>query len=303
MLNSALVKTVLSFGETLWDLLPTGPALGGAPCNLAYRVNSLGERGIVVTRLGRDDLGRKAADHLRSLGMDTRHVQWDDGHPTGTVPVTVDARGIPTYEILKDVAYDFIEPTDDLLALAAAADCICFGSLSQRAPTSQQTLMTLLSAASKALKFFDINLRRDCYSRAVIERSFFKADILKLNDGEALELRRVFDLPGETPVDIAREILRRWSLKCCVVTLGEEGAFAVAGGREARIPGHSVRVVDTIGSGDAFSAAFLTCWLRGEPLEECVASGNALGALVAGTKGATAPIGADEIKRFRLRNI
>src|SRR6516165_1742202 len=118
------MKTILSFGETLWDLLPAGPVLGGAPCNLAYRVNSLGERGVIVTRLGRDDLGRKAADAIGLLGMDTRYVQWDDAHPTGTVPVTVDASGIPDYTILKDGAYDYIEPADDLRTLAANADCL-----------------------------------------------------------------------------------------------------------------------------------------------------------------------------------
>src|SRR6185503_7529228 len=136
-------KTVLSFGETLWDLLPAGPVLGGAPCNLAYRVNSLGERGVIVTRLGRADLGRKA----------------------------VEALGIPEYTILKDVAYDSIEPTPELLALASQADCICFGRLCQRSERSARTLLELLSAAPKALKFFDVNLRKDCYSKPVLERS------------------------------------------------------------------------------------------------------------------------------------
>src|SRR5205814_7800287 len=139
VLNGASMKTVLSFGETLWDLLPAGPLLGGAPCNLAYRINSLGERGILVTRLGRDDLGRKASESLATLGMDARYVQWDDAHPTGTVPVTVDARGVPDFTILKDVAYDYIEPTDDLLKLASGADCLCFGSLSQRSERSRRT--------------------------------------------------------------------------------------------------------------------------------------------------------------------
>ena len=155
----------------------------------------------------------------------------------------------------------------------------------------------------QALKFFDINLRKDCFSKAVLERSFYKADILKLNDGEALELGRMFELPGRTPEEIAGELLRRWGLKACVVTLGERGAYAVAGREEARVPGRKVDVKDTIGSGDAFSAAFLTCWLRGKSLEDCCFFGNALGALVAGTPGATAPIGLDEINRFCLRTI
>src|SRR5262250_2640973 len=114
------MKTVVSFGETLWDLLPTGPVLGGAPCNLAFRINSLGERGVVVTRLGRDDLGRRAFDLLAGQGMETRQIQWDDAHATGTVPVQVDSKGVPDFTILKDVAYDYIEPSDELLALASS---------------------------------------------------------------------------------------------------------------------------------------------------------------------------------------
>ena len=297
------MKTVVSFGETLWDLLPAGPVLGGAPCNLAYRVNSLGERGVIVTRLGRDELGRKAAEAIGALGMDTRSIQWDDAHATGTVPVTLDARGIPEYTILKDVAYDYIEPTADLRELAATADCLCFGSLCQRSERSARTLMELLSAAPKALKFFDVNLRKDCFSRPVLERSFFKADILKINDAEALDLARMFELSARTPETVAAEVLRRWGLKACVVTLGADGAYAVAGSDEARVPGWNIEVVDTIGSGDAFSAAFVTCWLRGRPLKDCVFFGNALGALVARTKGATTPIGTDEINRFCGRNI
>jgi fructokinase len=297
------MKTVLSFGETLWDLLPAGPVLGGAPCNLAYRVNSLGERGVIVTRLGRDELGRRAVDAIGALGMDTSGIQWDDAHPTGTVPVTLDPRGIPEYTILKDVAYDNIEPTEELRALASGADCLCFGSLCQRSERSRRTLLELLSAAPKALKFFDVNLRKDCYTKPVLERSFFKADILKLNDTEALELAGLFGLSARTPEKIAGEILRQWGLKGCVVTLGERGAYAIAGSQEARVPGWTIKVVDTIGSGDAFSAAFVTCWLRGKSLEECCFFGNALGALVAGTKGATTPIGVDEINRFCGRNI
>jgi len=297
------VKTVLSFGETLWDLLPAGPLLGGAPCNLAYRVNSLGERGLVVTRLGRDDLGRKAAERLRDLGMDLRLVQWDERRPTGTVPVRVDAKGIPTFTILEDVAYDSIEATPELLEEASRADCVCFGTLVQRAPGSRETLRRVLEAAPRALKVLDLNLRRRCYTRETVEHSLKAADVLKLNDGEVRELAGMFGFPAATPQDGARECRRRWDLDACVVTLGERGAFGVTAREEAAVEGRPVDVVDTIGSGDAFAAAFVTGWLRGRPLEDCCAVGNALGALVARTAGATAPIAADEIKRFCGRSI
>ena len=126
-------KTVLSFGETLWDLFPSGPALGGAPFNFAYRVNSLGDRGLVVTRLGRDDYGRKALAQMTALGMDATHVQQDDHRLTGTVQVSLDEKRNPEFLILPEVAYDFIEVTCEALELAAAADCFCFGTLVQRA--------------------------------------------------------------------------------------------------------------------------------------------------------------------------
>jgi fructokinase len=297
------MKTVISFGETLWDLLPEGAVLGGAPCNLAYRVNSLGERGLIVTRLGRDDLGRRAADRLRDLGMDLRHVQEDVRRPTGTVPVTVDAKGVPTFTIVEDVAYDAIETTTELLEDASRADCVCFGTLVQRTPGSRETLRRVLEAAPRALKVLDLNLRRRCYTRETVEHSLKAADVLKLNDGEVAELAAMFGFSAATAQDGARECRRRWDLDVCVVTLGEKGAFGVTAREEAAVEGRKVDVVDTIGSGDAFTAAFVTGWLRGRSLEDCCVVGNALGALVARTAGATAPITADEIKRFCGRSI
>jgi fructokinase len=298
-----LVRTVLSFGETLWDLLPDGAVLGGAPCNLAYRVNAFGERGRIVTRLGRDERGRTAFDRIRGLGMETGLIQWDERKPTGTVPVTVDAKGVPDFTIVEDVAYDHIEATPGLLAEAAAADCVCFGTLVQRTAGSREALRRVLAAAPRALKVLDLNLRRRCYTRETVEHSLQAADILKLNDGEAMELARTFGLKGGTPEEAARECRSRWDLDACVVTLGERGAYGVTARGEAAVGGRKVEVADTIGSGDAFTAAFVTGWLRGRSLEDCVTVGNALGAMVARTKGATAPISADEINRFCGRTI
>ena len=291
------MKTVVAFGETLWDLLPTGPVLGGAPANFAYRVNSLGDRGIIVTRLGRDDLGKKASDRLAALGMDPSQVQWDETKPTGTVPVTIDSKGVPDFTIVKDVAYDSIQPVD------VKADAICFGTLVQRSPVSRGSLHRLLDSQPSALKFCDINLRRDCFTRGTVAGSLERADIVKLNDGEALWLRASFGLRGKTPAAIARELRGRWSLDAVVVTMGEKGAMAVTEREEASVPGWKVDIADTIGSGDAFSAAFLHCWMKGRSLADCCFFGNALGAMIARTKGATAPIAVDEINRFCGRTI
>lgn len=297
------VKTVLSFGETLWDLLPAGPLLGGAPCNLAYRVHSLGERGLLVTRLGRDSLGNAAAEQLQALGMDLSLVQADERRPTGTVPVTLDAKGVPEYRILPDVAYDHIATTAQLLSEASRADCICFGTLVQRSPVSRTTLHRVLEAAPRALKVLDLNLRRGCYSRESVMASLEAADVLKLNDGEVLELAQTFGLKAGSPQEAARACLATWELDACVLTLGERGAYGVTATEEASVEGWKVQVVDTIGAGDAFTAAFVVSWLRGTPLRDCCYFGNALGALVSGTKGATAAIGLDEIYRFCGRSI
>jgi len=149
----------------------------------------------------------------------------------------------------------------------------------------------------------DLNLRRRCYTRETVEHSLRSADVLKLNDGEVLELAGMFGFAAATPQDGARECRRHWDLDACVVTLGDRGAFGVTAREEAAVEGRKVDVVDTIGSGDAFTAAFVTGWLREQPLDDCLLVGNALGALVARTAGATAPITADEIKRFCGRSI
>ena len=290
---------MVAFGETLWDLLPDGWVLGGAPFNFAYRVNSLGDRGAVVTRLGRDDLGRQAVQQMRAMGMELAHVQWDDALPTGTVQISFDAQGEPDYYIVPDVAYDRIELTDALLDVAASADCICFGTLSQRAETSRGTLQRLLSAAEGPLKLLDINLRKHCYSRETVTESLQHADILRLNDGEVRLLSGLLGVMHTTVSGFADEIMRRWELAYCVTTLGERGAFmASREGAKAYVPGCKVEVVDPCGSGDAFTAACIHGLLQGRPMVDCLEAGNALGAMVAAQRGATVPIRPSELEAF-----
>ena len=295
----AVRRTIVAFGETLWDLLPSGPVLGGAPCNFAYRVNSLGDRGVIVTRLGRDDLGRRAFGRLRELGMETGFVQWDERHPTGTVPVKVGPDGTPDFTILPDVAYDYIEETESLQALLAEADGVCFGTLVQRAPVSRRTLDRVLDGAGKAVKLLDVNLRKDCFSRETIEGSLGRADILKLNDQEARHLAGLFGLPAGSLPGIAEALLGRGRLSHVLVTLGAKGALAVSSkGWRIYEPGYEVKVVDTCGSGDAFTAGFFHRLLGGSSLEEACRLGNVLGAMVASQAGATVPVSRGEIEAF-----
>jgi len=292
------MKTILAFGETLWDLLPTGPVLGGAPCNFAYRVNSLGDRAILVTRLGRDELGRKAFERLRQLGLDTSFVQWDDARPTGTVPVTIDGKGVPDFTITPDVAYDYIEATDELRRVIPSVDCIYCGTLVQRSEPSRRALNDLLDA-KRAPVLLDLNLRKKCYTTTTIDESLKRATLVKLNETEAAEISS-----ARTAETQARELHAR-TKGPVVITTGERGVVAVDGRspEPVTLPGWKVPVVDTIGSGDAFSAAFLHCWLKGRTLEECCYFGNALGAMVARTAGATAPLSVDELNRFCGRTL
>jgi len=292
-------KTVLAFGEVLWDLLPNATVLGGAPLNFAYRVNALGDKSRIVSRLGRDRLGEEAMAAILALGLDTSLIQWDDARPTGTVNVCFDEARNPDFTINPDTAYDFIESNDALLAAAAEADCLCFGTLSQRNPQSRETLGRVLDAAKNAVKLLDINLRRNCYWRDTIAASLAAADVLKLNDDEARHLAEMFDLPSGTIERMAELFVRRDHLDCCVVTLGAQGAIAVsAAGEIVRVPGHPVELVDAIGCGDAFTAGFIHAYLAGAPLSESCRLGNALGAAVAAQKGGTNPINPHLLEKF-----
>jgi fructokinase len=283
--------TVVAFGEILWDVLPNATVLGGAPFNFIYRVNSLGDRGILVSRVGKDVLGAKALAQARLLGIDTRCIQQDDAHPTGTVPVTFDAQQQPHYVITPDVAYDHMSVTAECLTMAHQADCICFGTLVQRTDNARRTLVQLLEAGKDSLKLLDINLRKDCYTPQTVAWSLEQADILKLNETELAGLPDLVPLKARKPEALVDEIMTVYDLKCCVVTLGERGVFAVSQDHErVYIPGHTVTLADPIGAGDACTAGFIHAFLHGETLRAACAQGNALGALVATQAGATQPV-------------
>ncbi len=293
-------KTVVAFGEILWDILPSGTVLEGAPFNFVYRVNSLGDHGIMVSRIGSDDPGRQAYEKAVSLGLDTSCLQWDDLHPTGTVNVSFDSGNNPDYVIVPDVAYDSIEPRSLNITASQRADCFCFGTLIQRSEKSRSTLGELLDHADSSLKFLDINFRRNCYDRDTVLYSLGKADVLKLNEDEVHELAGILNISCNIIPVFCEEVLSRFSLRYFLVTLKELGAFAVSDSGEKKYsPGYSVNLVDSLGSGDAFSAGFIHSILRGASLHDACEAGNVLGAMVAEQRGATAPITIKDIKAFR----
>jgi fructokinase len=282
-------KTIVAFGELLWDVFPTGEVLGGAPANFAYRINSLGHDSRLVTRLGKDDRGQRAADLIRQNGMHLDYIQWDE-RPTGTVHLTIDSLGVPNFRIVQNVAYDYIGATAELLALAASAKCICFGTLIQRSNISRATLHAILDAAPGALKVLDLNLRKDCFNREIISESIRRANILKLNEDEVGYVGAQFSLPN-TLHDFARYVVEVMKRKTCIITLGANGIIAANNkGELVERPGHKVEVIDTVGCGDAVTAGFVHCFLENRPLTYCCDFANALGALTAQTRGGMSPI-------------
>ena len=291
--------TIVSFGEALWDLLPTGPVLGGAPLNFAYRMNSLGHPSIIVSRLGKDDLGSKVREQIINLGMDDTCLQWDDAYPTGTVDIYFDEDKNPNYTIIENVAYDYIESSADLENIVKNADCLCFGTLAQRNTVSRQSLLSLLSIFSGKFALLDINLRKNCYSAETLKISLEQAKVLKLNDEELAVLVDLLGLQGDSVPDQAENLLKHADLEYCVVTLGERGAFALSHrGEKIYSPGYHISLVDPCGSGDGFAAGFIHALLEGRSLEQACRLGNALGAMVAQQEGATQPISYQEVMAF-----
>lgn len=289
-------QEVVAIGEVLWDLLPSGKVLGGAPCNFGYRLTELGHSVAVVSKVGQDELGEELLSGLQKLGVPTQWIQQDEINPTGVVEVELNEEGNPRYTIIPGVAYDFIEYTDELERIATKCKVICFGTLVQRSPVTRDTLYRLLDKATQAEKVLDINLRKACYNRETVEESLRRATILKLNRSEVTELYRLLGLKEGSSRQFAETVMSEYGIHTVLITLGEEGVEAYnRDGEYITAKAYKVTVVDSIGAGDSFTAGFVSKLLSGASLEECCQFGNATGALAATRKGGMSPIGKREI--------
>jgi fructokinase len=288
-LNNEGKYSVVGLGEVLWDTLPDGEAqLGGAPANFVYMAALLGDRGTIASRIGNDFLGHQALDRWEKVNVNITHVQLDRDHPTGTARVQFDDEGNPDYTIVEDVAWDYFELSPGWRELAAQADAVCFGSLAQRSPVSRDTIIGFLTATRpETLIVFDLNLRRPFYSAASLSESLALSDIAKLNDEELRTVVELLNLGGCRDEDSARRLLRCHDLQMVCVTRGDRGSLLVTETTSVEHPGFKVDVADTIGAGDAFSAAFVHHYLRGASLERISDAANRLAALVATQVGAT----------------
>jgi fructokinase len=296
----AMSFNVVGLGEVLWDLLLSGQQLGGAPANFAYHARALGAHVQVITRVGNDDYGREIFRRFREMGLPDSSVQVDKVAPTGTAKVELSGNGLAHFTIQENVAWDCIAVTDEAVAAARAADAICFGTLAQRGEPSRSAIQQLVASTPiDALRVFDINLRQHFYSRSVIEESFQLANVLKLNDNELPTLAEMFGLTGVIEHQIER-LAQAHSLQLVALTRGENGSllYQRKDGRWSDCPSRPVKVVDTVGAGDSFTAALVLGVLRKMDLDEINIVANEVARYVCSQAGATPALPVEFARKF-----
>jgi fructokinase len=279
--------SIACFGEMLWDVLPTGKQPGGAPLNVAVHLHNFGLEAHIISRIGHDDLGAELLAFVESKGISTAYVQRGETHLTGVVKANVSDSMEVTYQIVKPVAWDYIQYDTALSELVQRADAFVFGSLAARHVPSRETLYRLLQQAR--FKVFDVNLRPPHYSRDVVSYLLNQADVAKLNHHELAELMGWFGVSADESTAL-RWLAERFHLQAVCVTKGADGAALWVGQQLYCSPGLVVQVQDTIGSGDAFLAALLRGWLAGQTPPDYLAFACAAGSLVASYRGATPAI-------------
>ena len=277
-------RPIVGIGEILFDLLPTGAQLGGAPANFAYHVNQLGGNGIAVSAIGKDALGEEVKTILAEKGLKAILPEVDC--PTGVVNVTLDEKGVPTYTIIEGVAWDNVPYTPEMKAVASEACAVCFGTLAQRGTVTRKTILDFIAdMPADSLKVYDINLRQHFFSKEIIETSLKVADILKINDEEILIMAKLLGLDG-TPEEACRAILRLYGLRLVILTKGGDGSEVITEDTVLSIACPKVQIADTVGAGDSFTAAFIRAYLRGDTLAECHRLANEVSAYVCSKNGA-----------------
>lgn len=281
-----MTRKIIGLGEVLYDVLPEGAKLGGAPANFAYHASQFGFDAMAVSAVGNDALGDLALKTFDENGL--KYIIPRVPYPTGTVNISLDAGGVPSYTFTPDVAWDHIPFTPEMEAVAKEARAVCFGSLAQRSEASRKTIHQFLSATpADCLKIFDINLRGNFYNKEIIRENMQQANILKINDEELVTIGRLFDYPGLDMEEKCRLLLRRYHFKMVVLTCGTNGSYVfVPDGETSFMPTPKVEVADTVGAGDSFTAAFTACLLAGKTIKEAHERAVKVSAFVCTQKGA-----------------
>jgi len=279
---------IVGLGEILWDMLPTGIVLGGAPTNFAYMAKVLGDEAEIASRIGGDELGDELRAEFQVRGLNTSYLQIDPRLETGTTQVVLDAEGQPTFTIRQPVAWDCLEWNEQWAQLAQRADVVCFGSLAQRCEKSASVIdRFLMHTRSSTLRIFDVNLRPPFYTLEVIERSLNYADVVKLNEHELDIVSDLFHLKMADDVSRAKSLLKIFRLQLICLTRGAHGSVLVGPDEVVEHPGIKIKVADTIGAGDAFTACLAHHLIRGRSLSEISEAANRFASWVATQVGAT----------------
>ena len=280
-------KIVVGMGEALWDVLPEGKKIGGAPANFAYHVSQFGLPSCVVSAIGDDALGKEIIENFTSKGLDQLIAEVP--YPTGTVQVEIDQTGIPLYDIKENVAWDNIPYTEHLDALAKRTKAVCFGSLAQRNVVSRETINHFLDTMPKdddSLIVFDVNLRQGFYNKEILCKSMQNCNILKINEEELITVSRMFGYPGIDLQDKCWILLGKYNLKMLILTCGINGSYVFTPGNVSFQPTPKVEVTDTVGAGDSFTAAFIASILKGKSVTEAHTIAVKTSAFVCTQKGA-----------------
>lgn len=279
-----------AIGETLWDLFPDAAVWGGAPGNVACHAAGLGVATAMVSRVGCDDYGDRGLASLATHGVDCRYMQRDPDRPTGSVQVTLSAVGDASYAFVADTAWDRLAWQPDLQDLATTVVAVCFGTLGQRSPQSRETIQRFLATAQQAIKVFDVNLRQQFYSDEVIRDSLGLATVLKLNEEELPVVAAACGLGEDDPIAVAEKLVAGYGLQLVAVTRGAAGSLLVGPEQLSEHAAESAAVIDTVGAGDAFTAAVIAGLVAGRPLEQVHDHAARLAAFVCGQRGATPAI-------------
>ena len=280
-------EIVVGMGEALWDVLPEGKKIGGAPANFAYHVSQFGLPSCVVSAIGDDALGKEIIENFTSKGLDQLIAEVP--YPTGTVQVEIDQTGIPLYDIKENVAWDNIPYTEHLDALAKRTKAVCFGSLAQRNVVSRETINHFLDTMPKdddSLIVFDVNLRQGFYNKEILCKSMQNCNILKINDEELITVSRMFGYPGIDLQDKCWILLGKYNLKMLILTCGINGSYVFTPGNVSFQPTPKVEVADTVGAGDSFTEAFIASILKGKSVTEAHTIAVKTSAFVCTQKGA-----------------
>lgn len=292
-------KKIVAFGEVVWDILPNEKVLGGTPSNLVFRFNSLGEQGVLLSRIGDDEYGSEALDKLKELNISDVNIQIDSEFPTGTVHISFEDEYDPRYIVTPDVAFDHIEFSAEALKLVRDADCLVYGLLPQRFGISKNTLRELLKESPDSLHFFDLKLFEHFFNVKVVERLLESSNIIRIKEKEIDFLSGELGIINDNLNDFSSELSKKYNIDLILVTRGQNGVFAFHNKKGAfHDMGYKIKVVDNIGSGMAFSAGFLHYYLNGKSIQRALNFGNAAGALNTTKRGATSFFNKNDVLNF-----